>query len=89
MRPSLLSGLGQMAASKRVVHIANLAETPGYAARDPLVVASVELDGTRTYLAVPMLKEGSLIGAISFRRQEVRPFSDSRSRSSRLSPIRP
>src|SRR6185295_2940771 len=55
---------------------ADLAATPGYAARDSLVVASVELDGTRTYLAVPMLKDGSLIGAITFRRQEVRPFSD-------------
>jgi two-component system, NtrC family, sensor kinase len=75
-RPGPLSGLGQMAASKRVVHIADLAETPGYAHRDQLVVASVELEGTRTYLAVPMLKEGSLIGAITFRRQEIRPFSD-------------
>src|SRR6185436_20154376 len=76
VRPGALSGLGQLAAGKCAIHIADLADTPGYAARDPVVVASVDLDGTRTYLAVPMLKEGSLIGAITFRRQEVRPFSD-------------
>jgi len=76
MRPGPLSGMGQLIAGKCVVHIADLAQTPGYAARDPIVTASVELDGTRTYLAVPMLKEGTLIGAMTFRRQEVRPFTD-------------
>ena len=76
LHPGPLSGLGQLIAGKCVIHIADLAETPGYAARDPLVVASVDLDGTRTYLAVPMLKEGTLLGAITFRRQEVRPFTD-------------
>src|SRR4030095_1533505 len=64
LRPGPLSGLGQLVAGKCVIHIADLAATPGYAVRDPLVTASVELDGTRTYLAVPMLKEGSVIGAI-------------------------
>jgi GAF domain-containing protein len=44
--------------------------------RDPFVVAAVELAGIRTLLAVPMLKEGRLIGAIVIYRQEVRPFSE-------------
>jgi adenylate cyclase len=44
--------------------------------RDPFVVAAVELAGIRTLLAVPMLKEGGLIGAIVIYRQEVRPFSE-------------
>jgi two-component system, NtrC family, sensor kinase len=30
----------------------------------------------RTFLAVPMLKEGELIGALALSRQEVRPFAD-------------
>ena len=44
--------------------------------RDPNVVAAVELGGIRTFLAVPMLKENELIGAIIVYRQEVRPFTD-------------
>ena len=35
-----------------------------------------ELGGARTLLAVPMLKESELIGAIVIYRQEVRPFTD-------------
>ena len=47
-----------------------------YIERDPLRVATVELGGARTLLAVPMLKEDELIGAIGIYRQEVRPFTD-------------
>src|SRR5262249_44533576 len=48
----------------------------GYAKRDPLVVAAVELGGVRTLLGVPVLKEDELKGAIILYRQEVRPFSE-------------
>ncbi|MGA7230004.1 MAG: GAF domain-containing protein, partial [Xanthobacteraceae bacterium] len=58
------------------VHIADLAASGGYAERDPVVVAAVELGGVRTMLGVPMLKEGELIGAILLYRQEARPFTD-------------
>ena len=40
------------------------------------LVARVELGGIRTLVAVPMLKEDELIGAIAIYRQEVRPFTD-------------
>jgi two-component system, NtrC family, sensor kinase len=36
----------------------------------------VTLGGARSYIAVPMLKENELIGAIAIYRQEVRPFTD-------------
>ena len=49
---------------------------PGYIERDPRFVALVELGGARTQLAVPMLKDGELVGAMSIFRQEVRPFTD-------------
>jgi len=38
------------------------------------------LGGARTLLIVPLMKEDVLIGAIGVYRQEVRPFSDKRSR---------
>src|SRR5262249_25513556 len=49
---------------------------PVYIEREPLRVAAVELGGLRTFLAVPMLKDGTLLGAITIYRQEVRPFTD-------------
>ena len=75
-RPGPLSGIGQVGEKKCVIHIHDLAASPAYVSREPMTVASVELEGTRTYLGVPMLKEDELLGAITFRRQEVRPFSD-------------
>src|SRR5262249_12589107 len=39
-------------------------------------VASVDVLGARTLLAVPILKDDILVGAIVIYRQEVRPFTD-------------
>jgi two-component system, NtrC family, sensor kinase len=57
--------------SKQVVHIADLAAEEPYA-DTPLV----KLAGARSFVRVPMLKEGALVGAISIYRQEVRPFTE-------------
>src|SRR5207244_3073121 len=46
-----------------------------YRKRDPIRVATVEKGGARSFLAVPMLKDNDLIGAIVIYRQEVRPFT--------------
>jgi GAF domain-containing protein/anti-sigma regulatory factor (Ser/Thr protein kinase) len=74
--PSPASALGRMIATKQIVHIADITEDPAYIARDPYLIAVTELSGTRSLLAVPMLKDAELIGAIAVYRQEVRPFSD-------------
>src|SRR5262249_34301984 len=60
----------------QVIHVADLMAESAYAERDPLRVATVELLGARTLLAVPMLKEDKLVGVIIIYRQEVRPFAD-------------
>jgi adenylate cyclase len=69
--------LGRLVASKRVVHIDDLAAEPSYIEhRHPAVVAAVEGGGVRTALLVPMLKENEVIGAFTLSRQEVRHFTE-------------
>jgi GAF domain-containing protein len=74
--PSPLSGLGRVLATKRPVLIPDVADDEAYRRRDPLRVLTVETLGARTYLAVPLLKESSVLGAVVIYRREVRPFSD-------------
>src|SRR5262249_31205321 len=76
IRPAPDGALGGVAATKRVVHIADIKTIPSYVERNPFVVTPVELGGYRTVLAVPMLKNNELIGVITINRQEVRPFTD-------------
>jgi GAF domain-containing protein len=76
VRPGPGTGLGRVASTKQVVHIADITKEQAYIERDPLFVAQVELAGGRTLLVVPMLKESELIGAIGIFRQEVYPFTD-------------
>ncbi|HVI67738.1 MAG TPA: GAF domain-containing protein, partial [Bradyrhizobium sp.] len=70
------TGLAQIVATKRTVHTPDITLEKGYIDRNPIIVASVELAGFRTVLAVPMLKDDSLIGCVNIYRQEVRPFTD-------------
>src|SRR5262249_46025595 len=76
IRPGPGTGLGRVARTKEVVHIADLTKEQAYIERDPLFVGQVELAGSRTLLVVPMLKENELIGAIGIFHQEVCPFTD-------------
>src|SRR5262249_1040939 len=75
-RPAPGSGFGELIRTKQTVQIADVAATQPYAERDPAVVDAVELGGVRTLVAVPMLKNNDLVGAIAIFRQEVRLFTD-------------
>jgi len=67
--------LGQLLAERRTVEVADLRDTEGYRAGVPHLVQGVESGGIRTYLAVPMLKEGAVIGVIAIYRTEPRRFA--------------
>lgn len=68
---------GRMAATKAPVHVADITAEEAYIKeRDPRLAAPIEIGGVRTILAVPMLKDDELIGALTIYRQEVRPFTE-------------
>ena len=73
-RPDRSTIVGRAALERRTVHVANIVTDPeyrGFPARSP--------DGKlryRTMLAVPLLREGTLVGVISIRKTKVAPFTD-------------
>jgi two-component system, NtrC family, sensor kinase len=68
--------LDRLANTKQVTHVPNLQTEPAYINKNVRMTNLVDVAGARTYLAVPMLKDGELVGAIGLYREEVRPFSD-------------
>jgi GAF domain-containing protein len=68
------TALGRVVATKQAVQIADVRSEPAYQG-DPNRRSLVVDAGARTLVAVPMLKENELIGAISIYRQEVRSFT--------------
>ena len=74
--PEPSNPLARVAASKKLLHIEDIAEDEAYKAREPATVLFVESAKVRTLLVVPMLKEGELVGTIGVFRQEKRPFTD-------------
>src|SRR5262249_11367959 len=75
-RPAPGSAFGKLIRTKQTVQTADIAATQPYADRDPAVVDAVELGGVRTSVAVPMLKNNDLVGAIVICRQEGRRSTD-------------
>jgi GAF domain-containing protein len=61
--------------TKRTVHILDVMEEEPYKSGHPNIRAMVDLGGTRTVLAVPLLRDNNVEGYISIYRQEVRAFS--------------
>jgi two-component system NtrC family sensor kinase len=68
--------VAEVARAKRTIQTADMAKDPAYEKNPQNTQLFVRLTGTRSYVGVPMLKDGMLIGVISIYRQEVRPFTD-------------
>jgi two-component system NtrC family sensor kinase len=77
-RPTPGTTLGRAVATKQSVQIADVLVSPAYFEAQPGFSSPqlAKLAGARTVLAVPMLKENELVGAIVIFRQEVRPFTE-------------
>src|SRR5262249_19411092 len=71
IRPGRESATGRAALERRVVHIRDVQAEPEYSWAEGQRGGEI-----RTILAVPMLREGTVIGVIGFRRTEVQPFTD-------------
>ena len=69
------TALGRIAQTKGLIHIPDLGTDVESTGVSPTRAAFLET-GARSLLAVPLLKEGKLIGAIAFYRQELWPFTD-------------
>ena len=75
-RPNPYVPIARVAQTHKFVHVEDLREDPAYLNGDPLPVLAVDVAGARTLIAIPMLKEDQLVGAIVIYRREVRPFTD-------------
>ena len=65
----------RMIAERQPIQVADRRDSPEYRDRRPGTVAIVELGGARTYMIVPMLKEGRVVGDIAIYRPVVQPFT--------------
>jgi class 3 adenylate cyclase/putative methionine-R-sulfoxide reductase with GAF domain len=75
-RPHPAGPLGHVIKTKQFVHIEDIRTCQPYLEGDRVLVGFADVAGARTVLAVPMLKEGALVGVLSIYRQEVRPFTE-------------
>jgi GAF domain-containing protein len=73
IRPGRESAVGRVGLERRLVHIPDVLADPEV---DAYRLEVYRREGMRSVLAVPLLKEDTLIGAIAIHRKEVRPFSE-------------
>ena len=70
-QPNAGSTFERLVRTKQVIHLTDAAAEGSYPSNN-----AAKLGGARSYVAVPMLKESELVGAIAIYRQEVLPFTE-------------
>jgi GAF domain-containing protein len=73
-RPDPKYGLGQLVRKKELYHLTDITTVATHG--DKLREATIHLAGARTLMALPMLKNNEVIGAIVIYRQDVCPFGE-------------
>ena len=68
------SGLGVIVRTKQSIHITDIKSASTY--NDKMRNATIKLANARSLVAVPLLKDNEVVGAIAIYRQEVRRFTD-------------
>ena len=71
IRPGRGSSAGRAALERRTIHIPDVLADPEYE-----MTEAQQVGHFRTLLAVPMLREGALVGVIHIQRTEVQPFTN-------------
>ena len=74
--PGPQTGLGKMVRQHRIIHIHDVRNEDLYRNGDALRIATADLGGARSFLAIPMIHRNVLTGAFTIYRQEVKPFTD-------------
>jgi signal transduction histidine kinase len=60
----------------RVGQVLDVRDTEPYRRGEPVWIRTADHEGMRTLLAVPLVKDGRLVGSIAVYRREVQPFTD-------------
>jgi GAF domain-containing protein len=76
IHPDASAPIVRAVGTRQPVQVADISQGRPYFDRHPLWVAGVEVAGIRTLLAVPMIKDMDVVGAIAIYRREVRPFTE-------------
>ena len=75
-QPDSGGSLPRLASGEAAILIEDMGATEAYRSGSPRRRAIVDLGGARSYVAVPLPKDGAMLGAIRIYRQEVKPFTD-------------
>ncbi len=59
----------------KAIHVEDLSNDPNFGMDDPRRAELVTLEGVRSYLVVPLIKDDLCFGTINLYRREVRPFA--------------